>query len=374
MTKGVNMAVPVYFADARSKSPKTSRVAKLERLLDRLNLDKMLAPGELAAIKLHFGELGNDAFVSPVFARAVSDAIRKAGAKPFFADTNTLYTGSRANAVDHYETAIRHGFDYAVINAPILIADGLRSGNFREVFVGQKWFESVKIAGDFAEADAIIALSHFKGHNLAGFGGAIKNLAMGCAPMAGKKDQHSVRFSVRAKDCVGCLACAAVCPAKAIEPHEGKAFIDKATCIGCGECSVRCPVKAIYMDWDVDVTEFTEKLVEYAYGAVKDKKGKAAYITFVTAVVPDCDCTPWADLPVVPDIGILASADPVAIDQAAFDLVKAAPVASGSSLEGLAGPGEDKFGPLHPGLRGEVQLEHGEAIGLGSRKYELITI
>ncbi len=368
------MPAKVFLADARSHNPKTSTLAKLERLLERLELGSILAEGELAAIKLHFGELGNDAYVGPVYARAVVDAVRRTGAKPFLADTNTLYTGSRSNAVDHADTAVRHGFDWAVCGAPVIIADGLRGGNWREVEIGKKWFRAVKIAGDFADADAIIALSHFKGHEMAGFGGAIKNLAMGCAPAIGKREQHSVRFFVKAKACIGCMACAAVCPSKAIDPIEGKALIDRGRCIGCGECSTRCPVRAISMDWETELPEFIERLVEYAYGAVKGKEGKTAYVTFVTKVVPDCDCSSWSDLPVVPDIGILASRDPVAIDQAAFDLVKAAPVSAGSVLEGKGGPGDDKFALLHPETRGSSQLEYAQGIGLGSRSYELVRI
>lgn len=368
------MAVPVYFADLRAKNPKTSQVAKVERLIERIGITKFVKPGELTAIKIHFGELGNDAFVSPVFARKIADAVRAAGAKPFFADTNTLYTGSRSNAADHYETAIAHGFDFAVCGAPVIIADGLKSGDWREVWIGQKWFQSVKIAGGFADADSLVVVSHFKGHNQAGFGGAIKNLAMGCAPKAGKREQHSLRFVVKEEKCLGCLACAAVCPASAIAAEAGKARIDRAACIGCAECQGRCPAGAIRPDWDVDMAEFTEKLVEYAYGAVSKKKGKVLYITFVKDVAPDCDCTPWTDLPVVADIGLLASTDPVAIDQAAYDLVTAAPVAPGSLLEGMVGAGDDKFAAIHPETRGLVQLEHGEIIGLGSRKYELISL
>jgi uncharacterized protein len=368
------VAVPVYFADLRAKSPKTSQVAKLERLMARVGMEKFVKPGDLTAIKIHFGELGNDAFVSPVFARKIADAVRAAGAKPFFADTNTLYTGSRSNAVDHYETAIAHGFDFAVCGAPVLIADGLKSGDWREVEIGKKWFQTVKIAGDFADADSLVVVSHFKGHNQAGFGGAIKNLAMGCAPKAGKRDQHSLRFVVKKEKCVGCLSCAAVCPASAIAEVEGKAEIDKARCIGCAECQGRCPTQAIHPSWDVDITEFTEKLVEYAYGAVLKKKGKVLYLSFVKDVVPDCDCTPWTDLPVVADIGLLASTDPVAIDQAAYDLVTAAPVLPGSLLDGVAGAGDDKFAAIHPETRGLIQLKHGEEVGLGVRKYELIKL
>jgi uncharacterized Fe-S center protein len=222
-------------------------------------------------------------------------------------------------------------------------------------------------------------LSHFKGHEMAGFGGAIKNLAMGCAPPAGKREQHDVTFLVREGKCVGCGVCAGVCPARAIElePSQDKAaagkkaVIDQAKCIGCGECAMFCRFHAIGLDWETEIVPFSERMTEYAFGAVKGKAGRLVYLNFVKSVVPDCDCAPWSDAPVVADQGILASDDPVAIDQAAYDLVKAAPALAGSVLEGRPGPGDDKFALIHPETRPLAQLEHGERIGLGTRAYEL---
>jgi uncharacterized Fe-S center protein len=235
----------------------------------------------------------------------------------------------------------------------------------------------VKIASAFLDADSMVVLSHFKGHEMAGFGGAIKNLAMGCAPPVGKREQHAVKFFVKEAKCVACRACIENCPAAAISLAGSggtKAKIDPAKCIGCGECAMRCRVRAIGLDWATEIVPFTERLVEYAYGAVAGKAGRVVYVTFVKDVVPDCDCAPWSDAPVVADQGILASADPVAIDRAAYDLVRAAPAAAGSALDGKAGAGDDKFALLHPETRGLVQLEYGERIGLGSWDYELVTV
>ncbi|MBP7263302.1 MAG: DUF362 domain-containing protein [Spirochaetia bacterium] len=373
------MPAQVFFMDARSRSGGSSSLAKIKALLKRVAEAEpgALRKGELCAIKIHFGELGNDAYMSPVLARAAADLALEAGAKPFFTDTNTLYTGSRSNAVDHLNTAIAHGFVPEVCGAPVVIADGLTSENWREVPLPDACtrFRSAKIAGGILEADCMIVLSHFKGHEMAGFGGAVKNLAMGCAPWLGKREQHSVKFRIKEGRCVACGRCVPVCPSGAItRPGDGKAVIDQELCIGCGECLAYCAPKAIVMDWDVALPEFTEKMTEYALGALHGKKDRVLYLSVLSAISPLCDCTPWSDAPIVPDLGFLASTDPVAIDQAALDLVNAAPVRPGSALDGKAGPGDDKFKALHPNTAGDIQLSHGQAIGLGSRDYELVRL
>jgi len=372
---------PVFFLDARSKSSRTSSIVKIRTLLAKLNETSpdAVRSGDLCAIKIHFGEMGNDAYISPVFARAASDAARAKGAKPFFTDTNTLYSGSRANAVDHLETAIAHGFVPEVCGAPVIIADGIQSNDWREVPLAGACtrLDTAKIASGILDANSMIVLSHVKGHEMAGFGGAIKNLAMGCAPFVGKREQHCVKFQVSDKKCVSCGMCVSVCPtgAATLSKEKGsKAMINQETCIGCGECMTVCAPKAIGMDWEVGLEEFTEKMTEYALGAVSGKAGRLLFVNIVQKVVPLCDCVPWSDIPVVPDLGFLASTDPVALDQACFDIVKAAPVWPGSALDGKAGPGDDKFTALHPKTRSELQLEHGELIGLGSRNYELIRL
>ncbi|MDD3041547.1 MAG: DUF362 domain-containing protein [Methanosarcinaceae archaeon] len=330
---------------------------------------------DLTAIKLHFGEYGNDGYINPVFVRQVVEKIRAAGAKPFLTDTNTLYSGSRHNAVDHLTTAIEHGFDYSVVRAPLIISDGLKSQNIAEVEIGQKHFERVKIAGDLVAADSMIVMSHFKGHIMAGFGGAVKNLAMGCAPAAGKKDQHyPTSPHVLEENCISCGKCVEVCPVGAASLEGEISRIDPDICVSCGQCMEVCPAAAIDLDWVNDIPVFLECLAEYAYGAVKGREDRVGYINFLLNITPDCDCVPWSDAPIVPDIGILASKDPVALDQASYDLVNRQPGLKGSSLQCNHGPGEDKFRGVWKKIDGTRQLEYGEEIGLGSRDYELIEL
>jgi uncharacterized Fe-S center protein len=373
------MKSKVYFMDFRSRRKKENKNNKLLRLFDAVGGSEIISKGDLTAVKLHFGERGGDGFIRPIFVRPIVDKIKESGGKPFLTDTNTLYSGSRKNSVDHLNTAHEHGFTPLVTGAPILIADGIKSDNFCVVELGLKHFSFARIASDIVNADAMVVLSHFKGHEMAGFGGSIKNIAMGCAPAIGKRDQHSTRPKVEAEKCIGCEACINVCPEGAIENIEGKAFIHEAKCIGCGECITVCPVQAIELDqWGSEARDFIEKMAEYAYGAVKEKKGKTIYFNFLMDITPDCDCVPWSDAPIVPNIGILASTDPVAIDKASLDLVNEEPALKHSMLNDRAGGelpcGEDHFKSMRKGTYGELQISYGESIGLGSSDYELIKL
>jgi len=361
----------VYFANLRARGPRENKLARIAKLFRAAGFKKLAEAGPLVAIKAHFGELGNDTFVNPVFIRPLVDNLKKHGANPFLTDTNTLYSGSRHNGVDHLKTAMLHGFGLEVTGAPVVIADGVRGNDWRNVKVSLKHFKSVKIAAAIEEADALLMVNHFKGHEMAGFGGAIKNLAMGCAPPAGKRDQHSPRFQVDPKTCVGCGDCIRVCPEKAITLVESKASIDKKVCIGCGECMTVCRTKSIALDWATELLPFTERLVEYAYGAAKAHFGRIGFLNFVLNVTPDCDCPAWSDAPIVPDIGILASTDPVAIDKASLDLVNAQTGLAGSHLSRNFAPGEDKFLGVWKHTRGDIQLSYAEKIGLGTTRYEL---
>ena len=364
------MTSKVYFTDFRALNANDNKINKIKRIFDIAEFDKLISQGDLTAVKLHFGEAGNDGYLNPVFVRQVVDKIKDAGGKPFLTDTNTLYSGSRSNAVDHLTTAIMHGFDYAVVGAPLIIADGLNSKDSIEVKINKKHFENVKIAGDIFESDSMIVLSHFKGHEMAGFGGAIKNLAMGCAPAAGKQQQHStVKPTVKESKCVGCGKCVKVCPVHAPEVNDRKSRINIAKCIGCGECITVCPPK-----WKTEIDPFVERLAEYAYGAVNNKKGKVGYINFIMNVTPYCDCVPWSDAPIVPDIGILASNDPVAIDKACYDLVNEQIGFKNSMLKCNHESGADKFKGVWSNLNGYRQISYGEEIGLGSSDYELIRL
>ncbi len=374
MSDSVQKKSKVFFADLRARSPRENRTMKIKKLFDAAGFAACVKPGDLTAVKLHFGEQGCDTFVSPTLVRAVVDKIAERGGRPFLTDTNTLYSGSRHNGADHLLTALSHGFGFEVTAAPILIADGLSSSNVAEVPIHRKHFETVKIAGDIVAARSMLVISHFKGHEMAGFGGAVKNLAMGCAPRVGKQEQHCVRFRVDEKKCVGCAACFKVCPQKAVAMAEKKAHIDPEKCIGCGECLTVCQDKAVGLDFRTDLSEFMERMVEYAYGAIKNKRNRVGFINILTNVTPDCDCVPWSDAPLVPDIGFLAATDPVALDAACFDLVNAQAACPGNMLTSCTCPGENKFAACWPEPRGEITFTHGEAVGLGRRAYELIPL
>ncbi|WP_028316277.1 DUF362 domain-containing protein [Desulfatibacillum aliphaticivorans] len=368
------MASDVFFVSFKTRSWKHNKINRIQELFDKAGFAGFLKKKDLTAVKLHFGERGNDSFINPVYVRQVVDKIKEAKAKPFITDTNTLYSGSRANAIDHYITAIEHGFAYAVVGAPLIIADGLTSKSIAEVEIDKKHFKSVKIASDIVCADAIIALSHFKGHELAGWGGAIKNLAMGCAPAAGKQQQHDLTMKVDKDKCTGCGSCEDVCPVGAAKLEDEISIIDAKVCIGCGECMTVCPEKAINPDWATDIGAFMERMTEYAYGAVKDKLGKMGFINFVQNVTPDCDCVPWSDSPIVPDVGILASTDPVALDKASLDLVNDQIGHQHDLLKGNHDPGLDKFQGMRSYTKGNVQVSYGEEIGLGTQEYNLIKL
>ena len=362
----------VYFTDLNTKQGE-SLLTKLERLLSRSGVLDGISAKDLVAIKLHFGERGNLAYVRPQYVRRVVEQVKKKGGRPFLTDANTLYVGSRANAVDHLETAIENGFDYAVVGAPLVIADGLNGKDYVPVPVNLKHFQEVKIGSAAVHADAILAITHFKGHEVTGFGGTLKNLGMGLSSRAGKQQQHSDLLpSITEDKCRACGKCAKWCPAAAIKV-EGKAAINSADCIGCGECTVTCPHRAISINWKTEPDILQEKIVEYTAGVLKGKEGKAGFITFITNVSPLCDCCGWNDVPIVGDIGILAAGDPIAIDQAAVDLVNQA-LGNPHSKLGHRHSELDKFRVLQPGVDWNVQLAYGEKIGLGNRQYELIRV
>jgi len=370
----------VYFADLKAGGK--TLLDKLDLLLDRTDLKGKIREKDLVAIKLHFGEKGNTAFVRPIFLRRVVDRVKDSKGRPFLTDTNTLYRGMRQEAISHLTTAYRHGFTYSVIEAPILIADGLRGNSAVKVKIDLPLFKMVSIAHDIYMADALIGVAHFKGHELSGFGGALKNLGMGCSSREGKLSQHSnISPQVKEKTCNGCKRCLTTCAYEAImmksfepgvEKKKAVASIDPQKCVGCGECILTCPTGAVQIKWNETIPLFQKKMVEHAYGAVHKKKGKALYLNFLTQISPACDCYGYSDTPIVNDIGILASEDPVAIDQASVDLVNQESGNRASKLPKNWENGEDKFRALYPEVDWSIQLSYAEEIGLGTRNYELI--
>ncbi|VVS93214.1 DUF362 domain-containing protein [Desulfoluna spongiiphila] len=372
------MASTVYHIDLRATFQE-SLPEKIGRLVETAGLDTVCTDRELTAVKIHFGEKGNTAFINPVFVRKIIDKIKETGASPFLTDTNTLYAGTRSDTPSHLTTAVENGFAYSVVGAPVIIADGLRGRSDEEVPVNGKHVETAYVGADIHHADALVVLSHFKGHELSGFGGALKNLGMGCASRRGKLAQHStVSPKVKRKKCIGCGMCTTHCPVDAItlEATDGKkkASINPETCIGCGDCIIVCPTGAVQIQWNQSVPSFLEIMMEYAKAALAGKEGKTLFVSFITDVSPLCDCIGHSDVPIVPNIGILASTDPVAIDQACVDLVNAQPANPGSCLKTNTAPGEDKFKGLHPHVDWPLQLAHAEELGLGSRDYELVKL
>ena len=373
----------VFFSDLRVETKKTL-FDKLDILLDRTDLKGKIKEKDLVAIKLHFGEKGNTAYVRPIFLRKVVDRVKEYKGKPFLTDTNTLYIGTRSEAVSHLTTAYQHGFTESAVNAPVLIADGLRGNSAVKVKIDKPIFKTVSIAHAIHMADVLIGVTHFKGHELSGFGGTLKNLGMGCASREGKLSQHSnISPKVKEKACKGCETCLSWCPSGAISmisPEvEGKskhpfAFIDSKKCIGCGECILTCPVGAIQVQWNESIPLFQKKMVEYAYGVIHKKKGKALYLNFLTQISPACDCYGFSDTPIVNDVGILSSEDPVAIDQASVDLVNNEEGNRASRLTKNWKAGEDKFRAIYPEVDWNIQLAYAEEIGLGTREYELIKV
>jgi uncharacterized Fe-S center protein len=369
------MTADVYFANLRARSPEKNIPSKIGRLYDAAGFAEVISRTEPTALKLHFGEEGNTSYLHPVFVARVVAKIRESGGIPFLTDTNTLYLGSRQNAVDHLTTAIGHGFAYSVVKAPVIIADGLKGDDWTSVPVGGRHISSAMIAGTIRVSGAMIVMSHFKGHGLAGFGGAIKNLAMGCAPPAGKHEQHAPLHPRTDSDiCIGCGRCAEECPEGAVILEDGRAVIDHGRCVGCGACAAVCETGAVVFDWEHDVPVFLELMAEYALAAVAGKERRMGYYNFLMGITPDCDCVSWSDAPFVPDIGILASTDPVAIDQASLDLVNRQYGLAGTILSGASEPGENKFRQVWPEIDGGHILDYAEEIGLGEKKYRLIEI
>ncbi len=373
----------VFFSDLKVVSGKPL-LDKIGVLLDRVNLQEKIREKDLVAIKLHFGEKGNTAYVRPIFLRKIVDRVKECNGKPFLTDTNTLYIGTRSEAISHLTTAYQNGFSFSVVGAPILIADGLRGNSSIKVRIDLPIFKTVSIARDIYMADVLICVTHFKGHEFSGFGGALKNLGMGCSSREGKLSQHSnISPRVKKKACKGCGVCLPWCPQEAIamesselETAEKKrvAVIDPQKCIGCGECILTCPNSAIQIQWNESIPIFQKKIVEHAYGAVKRKTGKAIYLNFLLQISPACDCYGYSDTPIVQDIGILSSEDPVAIDQASVDLVNREAGNQASKLPKNWEPGGDKFRALYPEVDWSIQLSYAEEIGLGTRHYELIKI
>lgn len=367
----------VFTTDLRAGNRGESQSAKITKLAKAMGMADYDWKNKLVAVKTHFGEEGNSSFPKPFLLRPIVDIIRQGGGKPFLAETTTLYTGSRSNAIDHTETALRHGFGMEVTNAPIVMCDGLTGRDHHKVKIAGKHFKEVCVASGIHEADALVVVSHFKGHELTSFGGALKNLGMGCCSRSAKLAMHTtIRPSVMASKCVKCKKCFSWCPVGAIsQPKpDGPVVINTSICRGCGECLVSCRVGAIRINWSEDASGVTERMVEHALGVIESKKNSMFFFNFLLDIVPLCDCMNFSDAPIVPDIGFAASIDPVAVDSLSLDLVNEQTGLNNSTLKGGFAKGECKFTHIHDQLKTRLQLEYSKELGLGDSEYERIQL
>lgn len=371
-------ASKVFFTSLRT-NPRSNLLDKMERLVRRAGIDTIDFEKRFAAIKIHFGEPGNVAYIRPNFAARMADILRSLGAKPFLTDCNTLYSGRRSNAVDHLQSAMENGFNPISARCDVIIADGLKGTDYREIPIDGEYCKAPKIGAAIADADIIISMNHFKGHEQAGFGGAIKNLGMGCASVGGKLELHCASQPVIDREhCKGCLICVKHCAHDAIHlDAERKAVIDYSKCVGCGQCIALCQYGGAVMGPDDTAERLNYKIAEYTAAVLKDKPH--FHVSFIMNVSPECDCWNHNDAAIVPDLGILASADPVALDKACADMVIQAPILHGNNCLATAHEhddlcGCDKFHLMHPDTDWLAGLRHAEKIGLGTMEYELVKI
>ncbi len=365
----------VYYWDLRT-SRKAPFDVRIRRLLKKSEIAGYLRPEDLLALKIHFGEQGTTGFISPRLIKPFVEFFRKCGTKPFLTDTNTLYTGQRGESVSHSMQAADHGFDPNLLGAPVIIADGLKSGNQATLQYPGRHFENFYLAGDIVEADRIVNLSHFKGHPLTGFGGALKNLGMGCATRKGKMQQHCDLGPLVNKElCQGCGECIHVCSPGALSLNtEGVIDLDDKLCTGCAACLHTCPTGALRVNWKVDVQRFLERMLEYAAAVIKTRRSPLLNINFVLQVSPGCDCENHTDSPLCPDIGILASYDPVALDKASLDLVNQATPLQPSRLPENIERKQDKFLALYEHVPLNHFFEYAKQLNLGDARYRLLQI
>ncbi|MBR5334675.1 MAG: DUF362 domain-containing protein [Bacteroidaceae bacterium] len=369
----------VYFTDFRTKANGDGLPTKLKKLIKKAGIADLDLDGKFVAIKLHFGEMGNISYLRPNYARAVVDVVKELGGKPFLTDCNTMYPGSRKNAIEHLYCAWENGFTPLTVGCPIIIGDGLKGTDDIEVpVVGGEYVEKAKIGRAIMDADIFISLTHFKGHEMTGFGGAIKNIGMGCGSRAGKTEQHiSGQPIVDEELCRGCKKCMAQCANNGLIFNEEtrKMQIDKEHCVGCGRCLGACNFDAINFEDFHAPQLLNRKMAEYTKAVIDGRPH--FHISLVVDVSPNCDCHCENDAPILPNIGMFVSTDPLALDQACVDACLAATPMPGSQLhDHIHAPGfcdkHDHFRNSTPESEWQSCLEHAEKIGVGTRDYELI--
>lgn len=370
----------VYYTDFRTEIGQ-GLPSKLKKLIKRAGIGQIDMENKFVAIKMHFGELGNLSFLRPNYAKAVADVVKEMNGKPFLTDCNTLYPGSRKNALEHLECAWENGFTPMTVGCPVLIGDGLKGTDDISVpVVGGEYIKEAKIGRTIMDADVFISLTHFKGHELTGFGGAIKNIGMGCGSRAGKKDQHANGKPDISEDlCRGCLRCLRECANNGLifDPEKKKMTINKDNCVGCGRCLGSCNFDAINFENGSSNEELNYRMAEYTKAVIDGRPN--FHISLIVDVSPNCDCHSENDAPILPNLGMFASFDPLALDQACVDACLAAkPLPNSQLSDNLATPGfhdhHDHFTNSTPDSEWRTCLSHSEKLGIGSREYELVFV
>ena len=363
----------VYFTSFHVQTNQESMLDKLRRLMKQAGFERLGLENRFAALKIHFGEPGNLAYLRPNYAKAVADYVTKLGGRPFLTDCNTLYVGRRKNALDHLDTAYENGFSPFSAGCHVIIGDGLKGTDEVRVPVRGILLQEAMIGRAVMDADVFLSLTHFKMHECTGIGGVMKNIGMGCGSRAGKMAMHADgKPQVDPKLCIGCGACRKICAHDGPNAGAGKKMtIDHAKCVGCGRCLGVCPVDAIQPPYDESNDRLNQKIAEYALAVVEGRP--QFHLSFVMDVVPFCDCHSESDTPVVPDVGIFASTDPVALDVACAEAVNRQPVVRGSLLDGKKSSG-DYFHDIHPTTDWRVGVKHAVQIGLGSAEFDLVEV
>ncbi len=363
----------VYFTNLRTQTMVNNRQIKLEKLIRAAGIDQIDFKHKFVAIKMHFGEPGNLSFLRPNYAKTVADIVKSLGGKPYLVDCNTLYVGRRKNALDHIEAAFENGFSPLSTGCQILIGDGLKGTDEKLVPIKAEYVEEAKIGTAVMDADIFISLTHFKGHENAGFGGTLKNIGMGCGSRRGKMEMHSNgKPQVDQELCIGCGNCIEICAWQAPKITDGKSFIDHQKCVGCGRCIAVCPVDAISPEWSQSNKVLNYKIAEYALAVTQGRP--SFHISLVIDVSPNCDCHDENDVAIVPDVGMFASFDPVALDQACADAVNRQPLNPNTLLTDGKRTDKDHFKALHPETNWQDCVAHAEKIGMGTSAYELIEV
>ncbi|MCP4213503.1 MAG: DUF362 domain-containing protein, partial [bacterium] len=316
---------------------------------------------DMVAVKTHFGEVGTHGNVQPEFFGKLSRLLKAKGSHPFLTETSTLYRGARANAVEHTEHAYQRGFTFENTGMPVIIADGLLGDSEIEVDIPGKLYKKVAVASLIAKANALVLVSHFTGHMLTGFGAAIKNLGMGCTSRKAKLIQHSTaKPSIKKNICTGCGDCARWCPHDALSMVDKKAQIKNSKCVGCGECLAVCRFDAVGYNWSETYENLQHKMMEHAMAVAGLHKGKSIYINFLNRITKDCDCLHDSYNKIIPDIGVLVSLDPVAVDVASLHLAEQE---AGTDL-----------GKLAFDIPFKGQLQYAKQLGFGTPEYQLIEV